>query len=194
MTEIELGWEEENFKNAYVNWIEREMRAGDYHILFDVLYDTEFTWDRQRVPMDSNREADGRYLRRRFSDASGLVEPFGCVEWPASFLEVMVALAFRIHEQLMYDPVEHPEDGPWMWFWEWMGNAGLDTHTDDEMMRGGQGSFMMTTARVNAIMDRRYSYSGEGGFFPLEDARCDQRNEEMWFQANSYMGERYFGM
>ena len=123
---------------------------------------------------------------------TGLEEPLGCLEWPASFLEVMVALAFRIEDQLMYDP--YKETGAWKWFWEWMHNAELDKHTDSEMLNGGSLSFMMTSARVNAIMDRRYSYSGEGGFFPLTDPGCDQRNEEMWFQANSYMGEKYFGM
>lgn len=192
MEDTTWGWEEENFKNAYVNWIEREMRAQDYHILFDFLYDTEFTWDRAVVPMDSNREADGRYLRRRFSNETGLREPLGCVEWPASFLEVMVALAFRIEEQLMYDPLK--ETGAHIWFWEWMHNAELDVHTDQEMLEGSTMSYMMTTARVNAIMGRKYSYSGAGGFFPLKDPGCDQRGEEMWFQANSYMGERYFGM
>lgn len=181
--------ETENFKNAYVNWIFREMHADGYWMLFDMLYDVPFEWDRKRVPMDSNREADGRYLRRRFVEETDIVEPYGYLEWPASFLEVMVALAFRIDDQLMFDP--HTNDGPWTWFWDWMHNAGLDVHTDSEMKSGLSLSYMMVMSRVNAIMDRRYSYSGEGGFFPLSDPGCDQRNEEMWFQANSYMGERY---
>lgn len=187
----EWDWEEEtqNFKNAYRAWILREMHAEEYGILFDVLYDTEFTWREDLAMMDMNRESEGRYLRRRFVDETEVRPPLGYLEWPASFLEVVVALAFKVDDMIMYDP--STPDGPWTWFWEWMDNAGLSYYDDHQMLVGNQAAFMMVSARVNAIMDRRYDPSGEGGFFPLEDPGCDQRTEEMWFQANSYMIEKH---
>ena len=187
----EWDWEveTENFKNAYRSWITVEMRAEDHAILFDQLYDTEFRWDEDKALMDMNRESEGRYLRRRFVDESGMAAPTGYLEWPASFLEVMVALAYKIDDMIMYEP--GGDEGPWTWFWEWMGNAGLSRFDDHEMLAGNQLAFMSVQARVNAIMDRRYEPSGEGGFFPLKDPGCDQRYEEMWFQANSYMIEKH---
>ena len=185
------NWEEEteNFKNAYLSWIFREMRAEDYGILFDMLYDTEFRWDREKAPMDMNREADGRYLRNRFVNETGMEPPAGYLDYPASFLEVVIALAFRVDDMIMYMPGN--VEGAWTWFWEWMDNAGLSYYTDHNMLSGNQASFMMVSARVNAIMDRRFDPDGTGGFFPLSDPGSDQRREEMWSQANSYMAENH---
>lgn len=185
------GWEEENFKNAYLSWLFHLLRADGYQVLFDVLYDTPFEWDRDLAPMDSNREADGRYLRKRFleEEEPDIPVPPGYLEWPASFLEAVAALAVRVDDQIMYEP--RSPCGPWTWFWEWMSNAGFDAHTDHEMLGGGSLSMMLVAERVAKIQERRYGASGEGGFFPLTDPGCDQRLEEMWDQACSYMGERH---
>lgn len=191
MDERLVGWEEENFKNAYMSWIFNSMRADGYQILFDILYDTEFDWDHERVPMDANRESDGRYLRERFLEESEaeIPVPFGYLEWPASFLEVLVALAYRVDDQIMYDP--NPDYGPWTWFWEWMENAGFDIHTDHELLAGNMLSYMVVGERVAKILERRYGTDGDGGFFPLEHPSSNQKTEEMWNQACSYMAERY---
>ena len=187
----EWDWEVEtdNFSNAYRSWIIDEMRAYEYSILFDILYDTEFYWDEKSVIMDMNRESDGRYLRRRFVDETGAKCPEGYLEWPASFLEVMVALAYKVDDMIMYQPSN--TYGAWTWFWDWMDNAGFSRYDDHRLLREKQSGFAQIQAIVSSILNREYSYSGAGGFFPLSDPGCDQRSEEMWFQANSYMIEKY---
>ena len=187
----EWDWEveTENFTNAYRSWMIRSMHAENYAILFDVLYDVEFEWDRDKVMMDMNRESEGRYLRRRFVDESGMQPPDGYLDWPASFLEVLIALAYKVDDQIMYMPGNGT--GPADWFWEWMDNAGLSYYNDHNMMAGNRVAFMMVLERTEMIMQRRYGPDGKGGLFPLREPGCDQRTEEMWFQADAYMGENH---
>ena len=94
------AWDVENFSNAYRVWLMDRMDASEYSILFDVLYSVEFTWT---LPMDANRADDGRYLRDRFEQESGLVCREEWLEWDCSFLEMLVGLAFEIEEQVLYD-------------------------------------------------------------------------------------------
>ena len=190
MEEDIYGWEEVNFANAYKNWLERQMHAQNYRILFDFLYDFEFTWD-YHIPMDENRAKDGVFLREEFSMESGMEEPISARYWPCSFLEFLIALCRRIENQVMYDPDSDTDASTW--FWELMGNVGLDRCDDNWMLaQQGMGS-MLVTEKVNEIMERRYSPSGEGGLFPLRNPETDQRKVEIWYQINDYFWENYVG-
>lgn len=183
------GWATENFANAYRQWIVDRMNASRYTILFDYLYDVPFKWS-TNIPRDADREADGRWLRHVFSSESGLELPYGALDWPASFLEVTVALAMAIEDKIMYDP-DTPENEV-DWFWEMFENADLTRATNDWMLDAPGLAQSWVGERVNAIMERRYSKNGDGGFFPLEFCPDDQREEELWYQANEYFAERYF--
>ena len=183
-------WKLEDFSNAYMNWMMEEMHAEDYGMLFDVLHDAEFEWDHRKAPRDADRAADGRYLRLRFANESGMDIWEDWLEWPCSFLEFMVALAYSIDDKIMYDPVR--PDGPSLWFWDMMRNCGLDRYDDDNMMRGGMLSHMMVSETVTMIMKRRYEYNGNKGPFPLRHPEMDQREVEVWYQANAYYTEKYF--
>lgn len=182
------GWEEVNFANAYKNWLERQMHAQRYRILFDYLYDVEFVWD-PSIPMDENRAKDGIFLREEFSVEEGVEEPISAKYWPCSFLEFLIALCRRIENQVMYDPDSGNDASTW--FWELMGNAGLDRYDDDWMLaQRGMGS-MIVGEKVYEIMLRRYSPTGEGGLFPLEECDTDQRKVEIWCQINDYFWYKY---
>ena len=188
MLEDEYGWEEVNFANAYRNWIERQMNGQGHRILFDYLYDTEFVWDK-RIPMDENRAKDGVFLREEFSSEWGLEEPESARYWPCSFLEFLVALSRRIENQIMYDPESDTDASTW--FWEMMGNSGLDRCNDDWMLSQDYMAHMMVSEMVNKVMYRRYSPTGEGGLFPLRDPEMDQRRIQIWDQMNEYFWENY---
>lgn len=190
VSEWDGSWKEEDFANAYRNWLADYMEAEGYSILFDVLHDTEFEWDHVRFPRDSDREADGRYLRLRFSDESGMDIMEDWLAWPCSFLEFLIALACAIDDKIMYDP-DTPE-GPWTWFWEMMANCGLKTCTDEWMMEAGMSGWKKVSEITKTITGRRYEYNGNLGLFPLRRPEMDQRSVEIWYQANAYFIEKYF--
>lgn len=182
------SWLNEDFSIAYLSWLSDTMDPrGEYRILFDLLHDVEYNWHIER---DEGRASDGRYLRERFSDESGMKMPWGALDWPCSFLEFVVGLAYSMEDQIMYDP-DTPE-GPRDWFWMMMENMDLAKCNDDWMREGEILSFMWVMERVNCVIERRYSRDGSGGIFPLEHPRRDQRETEVWMQMNEYCEERFF--
>ena len=186
----EVEWEMEDFENAYRNWMSSRMHASKYSILFDLLYDVQFEWDPD-IPRDADRAADGRYLRDRFSDESGMKMHPVYLDWPCSFLEFMIALAFSIEESMMYDPDEPSQDES-TWFWEMMDNTGLSKYDDETMQSSGMLGYMNAMEIVNMVMRRRYDYNGYPGLFPLKKPVIDQRKVEIWYQANAYFIEECF--
>ena len=182
-------WVAVNFENAYRNWIQDRMHAGNYGILFDILYDTEFKWD-PNIPRDSDRAANGRYLRLRFADESGIEATDEVMAKPCSFLEFAVALAYAIDDKIMYD-AENPEQAA-DWLWEMFGNIELDRFTDEYLKAGGMTAYMYVVSITDRVMSRRYEYNGYLGMFPLAKPEMDQRKVEIWYQANAYFIERYF--
>ena len=92
-----------------------------------MLYSREFYWS---VDHDENRAEDGLNLRERFADEFGYDYDF--LDGPGSsectILEMMVALASRCENEIMYNPDEG--DRTWVWFWGMIENLGL-TGMDD---------------------------------------------------------------
>lgn len=182
MCEWADSWALENFSNAYRNWLADEMGGGDdYRILFDILYDTRFYWIH---PMDVNRADRGRYLRVTFSQDSGMECPEEMMDWPCNFLEMLVGLSYSI-ESIMYDPNEG--DRTRKWFWMMMGNLGLDVFDDRTIMSEGSAALSCIDSTIRTLMDRSYCFDGTGGLFPLPGTDVDQREVELWYQANSYL-------
>lgn len=185
----EEAWAKEDFENAYRNWMYRRMKASGYEILFDILFDTKFVWDPD-IPRDEDRAANGRFLRIRFSDESGMELEDDWLEDDCSFLEFMVALALSIEDKIMYDP-EFPDQEA-DWFWMMMDNCGLAKYDDTRMNREGYSAFKDVSDIVMAIMERDYGFNGYPGLFPLAKPKQDQRTVEIWYQANAYMIENFF--
>lgn len=173
--------EVENFSNAYRNWLSNIMGGDDYTILFDILYDTRFYWT---LPRDMNRADDGRFMRNIFSQESGLEMPEDASEWPCNFLEMLVALAYAI-ESIMYDPDEG--DRSQEWFWMMVGNLGLDIFDDRTILECGSAALSYIDDTCRTFMDRSYCFNGIGGLFPIPDTDKDQREVELWYQANAYL-------
>ena len=177
------AWDVENFSNAYRVWLMDRMDASEYSILFDVLYSVEFTWT---LPMDANRADDGRYLRDRFEQESGLECREEWLEWDCSFLEMLVGLAFEIEEQVLYDG--YLGDRTAVWFHGMLKNLGLGICTD-EWMLDTPGSDWYVREVAKRVIDRDYDASGFGGIFPLKHPSEDQREVELWYQAAAYILE-----
>lgn len=153
---------------------------SNYSILFEKLFNTEFY---AVINKDENRIADGLQLRNIYSDMIGehlyyLISelPKGC-----SIFEMMIALARRWDEDVMFDPDKGNRTG--IWFYIMLENLGLDIYDDyyydedivDEILRN--------------LLNRRYRKDGRGGLFYTKNDRIDMRKIEIWYQINLFFNE-----
>lgn len=137
------------------------------------LFDTPFEYT---IYMDKNRYSDGLSLRARLG--------FEDIEDECSVLEMMVALALRIEEDLMTDP-KYGDRTP-QWFWKMFASLGLirydNDHYDEETVDG----------IVDDFIDREYAPNGKGGLFTFRQKTIyDPREAEIWDQAMWWISEYY---
>lgn len=147
-----------------------------YNKLLSELYYHEFI---PLVPHDENRAFDGVDLRLRFSREFGVhYRP----DIPCSILEMMIALALRCEEQIMYDPDIGNRTS--YWFWLMVRNMGLFKYSDDKFTD-------RTVNKVEELIDiftnREYEPNGKGGLFVLNDCDHDLRKVEIWYQMCWYL-------
>lgn len=168
-----------NPTNSYQRWLRSLVdRPGSYYdILFDAAWQTTYE---HSVPYDDNRAEDGLRLRERFEYETSIMLPdLG----ECRVLEFLVALAIRMNE-VVYD-WDKPDESS-NWFWKMVFNMGLqrfdDTYSDDPY-----DNIVDVFECVNL---RLYNEDGtDGGLFPLEYPREDQRQIEVWYQMMAYLTE-----
>lgn len=164
----------------YLKWILKKVGcdAGDlkkYSKLFRILYEMEFYY---LIPMDENRALDGIKLRRQY-DLDHKTTLYSSEE-PCSVLEMLIALAIRMENDILGDPEdEHPE----YWFWQFLDNLGILGYFDDVF---GPSAAQDIEKKVQKFCDREYNYDGKGGIFPQKVAKNDQRKIEIWYQMQEY--------
>ena len=170
--------------------------CSNYNSLLQKLYSTEFIWSN---PMDSNRAVDGLDLRYTFAkttaekkwvlnvlcDIDESMEPNS----HANVLEVLVALAKRIEDDIMHR--ELVGDRTSIWFWAMIRNSGLYEITDSAYIDSAKTCDNYVEYRLDCIMNRKYESNGFGGLFPLIDPKEDQRNVEIWYQMAAWINEFY---
>lgn len=159
----------------------RISRRSSYQKLLEHLHQSEFI---PIMPMDDNREIDGIDLRYRFGYENQLESPMIASlldDRPCSMLEMMVALAIRCEETLMYDLDLGDRTGEW--FWQMVDNLGLgdmdDAHFSPQRVDG----------IIERFIDRRYDPDGRGGLFYIPNYHRDMRNAEIWYQMCWYFDE-----
>lgn len=149
--------------------------------LFRLLHETEFIYI---MDIDANRADDGTDLRYRFAYEFGLngadVTRY-LDNRPCSMLEMMVALALRLEEQIMDNPDDGNRTGKW--FFEMVQSLGLmgmdDRRFDEEA----------ACDILYRFMRREYNECGQGGLFTLRHPRYDMRKMEIWYQMMGYLEE-----
>lgn len=171
--------------DEYKRWMLKKMRASRYGMLFDILYNTEFTWT---LSWDEHRASDGKDLRLRFEEERGVPCSETWLEWPCSFLEMLIALAYSIEDRIMYDATLG--DRTYEWFWLIMENLKLEVCTDEWIVHSGRSAMEYIDGIVKSVLERTYDFDGYGGMFPLHDPAEDQRDVELWYQANAYFMEK----
>lgn len=171
----------------YFEWLTYVVNLGKEHsMLARTLHNQEFV---SLVKNDENRIEDGKVLRRIFEDET-LFDDYRCLDKKGcSVLEMLVGLAIRM-ETILEDPAEG--DRTIVWFWEMLDNLKLSEYTDYAIKYSNTVDIKEEIARKIAnFVNRKYSRSGDGGVFPLKNAKKDQRKVELWYQLSAYLLENY---
>lgn len=160
-----------------------------YRGLMYALFDKEYYWS---VPHDDNRGLDGVGLRKEYFDLMNFSGPDYKIErlalnGPCRVLEMMIALAKRCEDDIMYNPKKG--DRTRVWFFHMIKNLGLEGYYDANFN-------FETQEKISKVLDmaiyREYDEKGNGGFFPLKGECQDQRKVELWYQLASWLNENYF--
>lgn len=149
----------------------------NYEKLLRLLMETEFTWT---VEYDSNRAADGLYLRRLYLRQTGM---FCRLEQGCSVLEMLIALCRRCEDELMYDPDLGDRTG--YWFMIILTNLGLNVYDDYNFDCDSVDTI------VERFLRRDYEMNGMGGPFPCAVSEIDFRKKDLWWQLNCFLEENY---
>lgn len=159
----------------YQNWlmdIVIDRGHQGYESLLDTLFNTEFYWS---VKMDENRAADGIHLRTVFNDQTG----YSISDYdPCSVLEMMIALAVRGSEDILWDGENNYT--PYL-FWTMIDNLGLS----DCKNRGYNEQYVLENLRI--FMDR----SGEISLFGLSHFPKFAKSLEIWYQMQEWISQEF---
>lgn len=170
----------------YVHWLEDKVgwheRYPGSTMVARAMHAHPFQWV---IPNDDNRGFDGLELRSEWWSENVLDLQMPEANW-CSCLEMMIALAIRMEDEILYDPSKGDRTSEW--FWIMMRNLGLDK-VCDEMYE----DYMLDGRYVDDILDnfihRTFMPDGSGGLFPLIHPKEDQRVVEIWSQMQSYLNE-----
>lgn len=161
-------------RSKYFKWLYSLIRSSDYDSwnhkkLLKILYDTEFY---SEVEDDKNRIEDAYDLRDNFYFYEAQAED--TLGRPSVF-EVLVALARRIDDDIMWD--ENVGDRTAIWFWMMIENLGLLDETDDCFDRE------RVVDTLGQFLKRNYGRNGEYSLFPEKE---NLTNMSIWEQMGHY--------
>lgn len=176
-----------DLNSEYFEWLcslirdSKPKKNVSYRNLMVYLYHTEFSFI---LPMDENRCVDGIDLRYRFGYEHNIEAPVIASyldNSPCSVLEMMVALAFRCEEHIMFNPEDGVRSG--RWFWQMIQNLGLsemyDSKYDEELVN----------SIIWRFLNRGYDHDGEGSLVYIPNSQYDLRTMEIWYQMMRYLSE-----
>lgn len=177
----------EILETRYLEWIYSLVYSDEnysrlsYHKLLAFLYNTEFIYI---LTMDENRAGDGISFRYRYGyehNYSDSIISRHLDTKPCSVLEMMVALAFKVEEQIMDDSNYGNRTG--QWFWNMVVSLGLGNMHDSNFDEG------YVRYVVHRFLQRDYEPNGKGGLFTLNNCIYDLRDMEIWSQCMRYLDE-----
>lgn len=157
-----------------------------FHKLCAKLHSMPFNWS---LMMDENRANDGKSMRYRFTVAYGyfgeekiLVKDI--LDGPCSMLEMMIALAVRIEENIMDDPAYGNRTR--QWFSEMIMSLGLNGLIDwcyDESV---------VDKAIERFENKDFEPDGKGSLFTIKGTNRYLKDVEIWIQAMAYLND-YLG-
>lgn len=172
-----------DIKKEYYDYLRNIIQLdSDYNNLIDYLYSTEF---KTVVPDDNNRAIDGMDLRYRFLYEAGADEQSAMIikdtelAGPCTVLEMMIALAIKMDEELLYDwelgPRQH------IWFYQMLKSMHIDKYTNDRF------EDILVYKAVTDMMLYNIAANGSGGLFTFRNVDIDARDLSIWYQMNHYV-------
>lgn len=175
----------EDLKNEYYNWLMEKTGLLDngFSKLGHTLINKEFYYFLEN---DVNRAEDGIHLRRDFAIET-LYDDYSSLDGPCNCLEMIYALAKRINE-LIYDP-DMPMDNTQECVFCMLQNLGLLIFDDEHYEQYGGDPKVFYILEV--FLERSYDRYGNGGLFPNENSKKDQRNVEIWYQMAEYINQHF---
>lgn len=179
-------------EEEYFEWLVGIVHGDDpeepFYNLLATMHNCIFRWT---TDLDENRAADGRELRRSWDEqcfAPMSDRKFDIfMREPVSCLEVLIGLAIRIQDEIMWNPDKG--DRVPVWFWQMVENLGLKD-LDDDHFYGSKSSERVTEILEN-WMDREYSRDGFGSIFPIPKCNRDLRRVQIWSQMSEYFLKNY---
>ena len=173
--------------DPYFDWLCRKAGIGEersYYILASALHMMTFR-PGSRIETDKNRAQDGLSLRVEFMEKHGR-KGTSINRGPCSMLEFLIGLAKRMSFVMCEDEADVGEKTG-HYFWKLIRNLRL-LKLDDERYSQLNGDFYVQEA-VDRVLMRTYDADGDGGLFPLREPKEDQRNTEIWYQMQMWLGE-----
>lgn len=173
--------------DGYFDWMyhlvcnENYYNKLSYRKLLYLLNEIEFY---PIVNGDDNRKVDGLYFRYHYGSECGYSYNFIDNEFmgrPCSVLEMMVALAYRVENEIMENSESGNRTG--QWFWEMIVSLGLGSYNNDRFNENEIRTI------IDNFLKRNYMPNGKGGLFTLECPNEDLRNVEIWTQFMWYLNE-----
>jgi hypothetical protein len=138
------------------------------------------------IPNDDNRGEDGKQLRLEFIEEVGPTWAPSLPQGPCTVLEMMIGLSRRLEFETMSSRWER---SPAEWFWVLIDNLGLEWC--DNFAYKSVTKVSQTREKVSQMLERHYDFDGNGGLFPLNNPKKDQRRVEIWYQMSAYVLENY---
>lgn len=173
----------------YFEWlcdkVKHDNQEKSYYALLKTLYNKEFYWS--TIELDENRAVDGKKLRDTFASEMGYTD-WDSDSIPCSMFELILALAKR-YDAILFDTYHKNRTSKW--FWKFLNNLKL-TDCYDEMYGLNSCSLGSINDILNAVIERTYKPNGEGGLFPLNKPKKDQRKVELWYQMSNYLMENHY--
>ena len=163
----------------------KEPMSCRYISMLSYMYSTSFRLTDPIVGHDDNRLNDGFELRATYSNNFTMSDLPSIFDEEVSVLEVLVAFAMRIDDDIMYDGSLHASK----WFFIMVDNLGMTNFTDDRL--GLDWCIDDEEQILDIWMSRQYGPDGKGTIFPLKTTAFDQRNLEMWYQMQEWFRENY---
>ena len=171
-----------NTIDLYFNWLKAIVYKGslepviNYDKVLTDLFNTPFIFS---IPLDINRQYDGLSLRTTFTDAYRLNE--SDIDIPCTVLEMMIALAIRCENSIMYST--SCGDRTSQWFWTMIKSLGLSVYINENYDE------VAVKTIIDNFLNRKYEPNGSGGLFTVRMPDCDMRNIEIWVQLMWYLDE-----
>lgn len=185
--------DEEATRETYIQWLYslvglNQPEYNHYWRIIRRLFRREYYY---LVNNDVNRFEDGMMLRDRFcSEYNYNVDMFTrYVDFPCTVLEMLVAFAERIDQEIMWDPEMGNRTA--QWFWQMIWNLGIDPiRYSDEYF--DQDCLLNFEQKLDVVLSRKYKKDGLGSFFPMKSSyQKNFQKVELWYQMQFWMEENF---